>query len=148
MPDLFPTFDVPSNIENENGTESADFNSGIDFDFEKGDFTTAAGRLQETDGYNVWVQWCIKMISTQRYNCMAYSDQMGVEIPSDICSMESSDAEAQIISTITDALLADPAGRTQSVDSFSFSWGEDNVQVTCAVTAADGATAVLSAAYS
>lgn len=148
MPDLFPAFAVPTGIEDENGAEAAIFNSSIDFDFEKGDFTKSAGRLKVSDGYNAWVQWCIKMISTQRYDCIAYNDQLGVEIPADICSMESSDAESQISSTIADTLLADPAGRTQTVDSFSFSWGEDTVLVTCMVTAADGATATVSASYS
>lgn len=147
MPDLFPTFDVPANIENESGTDTADFNPSIDFDFDAGDFTRTSGQFKEADGFDAWVQWCVKVVKTTRYDCLAYSDQLGVEIPDGFDSMEYSDAETQISDTITDALMADPAGRTHSVDEFSFTWGEDNVIMTCTVTAADEATATVSATY-
>jgi hypothetical protein len=147
MPDLFPSFDVPSNIENESATDSVNFKPSIDFDFNTGDFTRTAGQLKEADGYDAWVQWCIKIVATPRYDCLAYSNQIGIEIPVTLDSIEQGEAETQLKATITDALLADPSGRTQLVDGFTFTWNENSVKMTCRVTASDGATATISATY-
>ena len=147
MPDLFPSFNVPDYIESGSAQSSQNFPKSVLFDFDSGDFVRdGAGRLIESSGYDAWVQWCIKAIATQRYDCMAYSSDYGVETDG-ILSSSISDkdaAEAQIASTITDALLADQNNRTKAVGYFDFYWSEDSVTVKCVATATDGATANIS----
>ena len=78
MPDLFPVFEVPKVIDS--GESSAKQRSGIYFDFEKGDFKLDnGGRIETASPYEVWIQWCLKTVYTQRWAYLGYSDRIGVE---------------------------------------------------------------------
>ena len=146
MPDLFPSFSVPDYIESESEQQNQIFPKSVSFDFKIGDFIRdGANRMVASSGYDAWVQWCIKIIRTQRYSCIAYSSDQGVETDAALSSSQNKEAaEAQITSTVTDALMED--SRTKSVGYFDFEWGEDSVNMKCTVTASDGATANISIA--
>ena len=71
----------------------------------------------------------MKAVSTERYTCLGYGNQFGVELDL-VWSFPTREAqESQIQRTITDALLADPMGRTRLVNNFSFRWEGGNVFV-------------------
>ena len=128
MPDLFPVFEVPKVIDS--GESSAKQRSGIYFDFEKGDFKLDnGGRIETASPYEVWVQWCLKTVYTQRWAYLGYSDQIGVETE-EAFNQESREAiESYIEYTISEALLADPYSRTKRVYDFNFNWETDSVEV-------------------
>lgn len=148
MVNLFPSFEVPDYIESESVQQNQTFPGSVAFDFKTGDFVRdGAGRPVASSGYDTWVQWCLKVIKTQRFSCLAYSSDIGVETDSALASSaDKESAEAQITSTITDALMADSLGRTKAVGYFEFSWGSDSVNMSCVVSAVDGATANISVA--
>ncbi len=79
MADLFPFFEVPKVISSDEIT--AKQFKGIYFDFEKGDYRLdGAGRIETAAPYDVWVQWCLKTVYTQRWAYLGYSDIVGVEL--------------------------------------------------------------------
>ena len=109
------------------------------FDFDAGDIELdGAGRVQMADARESWLMWCVKSVLTERGAYMAYSDNIGTDMR---WALEQGEREAQqeaMINAITDALLADPAGRTLAVNGFGFTWSEDSVRVSFALTGADG----------
>lgn len=63
---LFPVFDVPSELEDEEEQESEYLPAPM-WDVETGDFVTdGAGKALYGSGYDAWVLWCTKAILTQR----------------------------------------------------------------------------------
>lgn len=128
MTDLFPVFDVPEVIaENES---SAKQRSAIYFDFENGDFKLDnTGKIETASSYDSWVQWCLKTVFTQRFAYLAYSSQTGVELEEAFSQNDRASQESYIERTITEALLADPYSRTKRVYDFKFNWLTDGVRV-------------------
>lgn len=134
MSNLFPVFDIPAIIEENKMTDRMQ-KSSIYFDFEKGDFLLDnAGRIKTAIPYDTWVQWCLKTVYTQRWAYMGYSDQIGVELEEAFNQDEKSAQESYIERTITEALLADPYGRTKRVYDFIFEWQTDGVKVTFTIS--------------
>lgn len=128
MPDLFPVFDVPKVIDS--AETSASQRTGIYFDFEKGDFKLdGAGRIETAPPYDAWVQWCLKTVYTQRWACLGYSGQVGVELEEAFNQGDRAACESYIEYTVTEALLADPYARTKRVYDFNFEWKADSVKV-------------------
>lgn len=126
---LYPTFDVPAVVEQVQEPYNKTKQS-LYFDFNKGDFAIdRSGRLQTATPYETWIQWCLKTVYTQRWSCLAYSDQIGVELEEALETTGRGAQESYIKRTITEALLADPYGRTKRVYGFSFHWGADSVEV-------------------
>lgn len=144
MPDLFPTFDVPAVID-DSATANVSFPKGPAIDPETGDFAAdGAGRISEASGYDTWVVWCIKCIATQRGAYLAFDDSYGTEreeAMDEDAHPDRDSKQAALQKAVTDALLADPLGRTSAVRDFAFSWDGDSGSVSCTVEAADGSTA-------
>ena len=69
-------------------------------------------------GREAYMQWCLKVASTERLSCLAYSDDIGTEFDelAEIPDRES--RESEIERTITEALLVHPA--TEYVRDFEF----------------------------
>lgn len=145
MPSLLPTDLEESTVDESELAQSMEeeegvFKRSIDFSFEKGDFAKEpSGRLKEASEIEAWKQWCIKIMQTPRYECLAYSTDIGIDFE-DVFGAESrEDAETVLTMEITDALMADPYGRTEFVDDISFNWlAPDSVEVTCTITGVDG----------
>lgn len=134
MPDLFPTFDIPDDVEDLE--QPVEYKRSYYFDFEAGDFVVAAGKVETTDGYHAWVQRCVKAVLTERYRYLAYTDDYGSEIEEMRSAASRDQAEDLAEETITDALLADPA--TGSVSDFAFEWNGAHVQVEFTIEPAIG----------
>ena len=132
MPNLYPTFEPPTIVEQQQPQLAPEYPKSYLFDFGKGDFVLdGAGRIVIADGYTAWVQWCVKAVMTERFSCLAYSGNYGVEIQKAIKQPDRTLAEMEIERTITEALLADP--RTELVRDFSFKWYADELYVSFTV---------------
>lgn len=142
---LFPVFDVPSVLaEDVEITER--YPPGPMWNVETGDFVTdGAGKVLYGSGYDAWVLWCTKTILTQRWAHLSYSPNEGIEADEAFKEPDRRAVESSFERTITEALLADPMGRTTQVRDFSFKWEGDNLWLDCVVVGADGNTASIKA---
>lgn len=132
MPNLYPVFEMPELVEQQQTQPEPEYPESYLFDFEKGDFVRdAAGRIAIADGYRAWVQWCVKTVLTERFACLAYSWNYGVEIKQAIKQLDRALVEMEIERTITEALMADP--RTELVRDFVFRWYADELYVSFTV---------------
>lgn len=128
MPDLYPTFDMPEIIEQQQTEPAPQYGKSWLFDFEKGDFVTdGAGRVVEADGHTAWAQWCVKAVLTERFAYLVYSSDYGAELEQALKQPSRAAVEAELERAITEALLVDP--RTERVTDFAFEWEGDAVKV-------------------
>lgn len=134
---LYPVFEIPPDIEDVIEVQQ-DVKSAY-FDFQKGDFVlSGAGKMVQSTEREAWIQWCLKAIFTQRYSYYAYSSNMGIEIEEAMNEPDRKAQESALQRTITEALLADPYGRTAYVRNFVFRWQADSVYIECTVGHKDG----------
>jgi len=128
MPNLYPTFEPPTIVEQEQPQIAPEYPKSYLFDFEKGDFVLdGAGRIIIADGYTAWTQWCVKTILTERFAYLAYSRNYGVEIDEALKQPTRAAVETEVERTITEALLTNP--RTYAVRDFSFEWRGNELYV-------------------
>lgn len=142
---LFPTFEVPATLAEDILTENQYPPSPM-WDVEKGDFVTNGARQTlYGSGYDAWVLWCTKAILTQRWAHDGYSANEGIEAEQAFKEPDRKAAESAFERTITEALLADPLGRTIQVRDFAFTWEADSLWIACEVIGANGDTASIRA---
>jgi len=128
MPNLYPVFDMPDLVEQQQTEPAPKYGKSWLFDFAKGDFVLdGAGRIMIADGYTAWAQWCVKTILTQRFAHVIYSFDYGTELEEALKQPSRKAVEAEMERAITEALLADP--RTEMVKDFVFEWEGDIVKV-------------------
>jgi len=128
MPNLYPVFDMPDLVEQQQTEPVPQYGKSWLFDFEKGDFVTdGAGRVVEADGHTAWVQWCVKAVLTERFAHVIYSTDYGSEIEQALKQPSRKAVEAELERVITEALLVDP--RTELVKDFAFQWEGNAVKV-------------------
>lgn len=143
---LFPVFDVPGVVVAENTATTSEYNPAPLWDYENGDFVlNGAGQPIYGTGYDAWVLWCIKSIETQRYAHNGYSNNAGIEAEEAFKQPDRAARESYFERTISEALLADPKGRTIQVKDFVFEWETDTLSITCTVIGKAGNTAVIQA---
>ena len=142
---LFPVFDVPSALAGETETQNK-YPPAPMWDVEKGDFVMdGAKKTLYGSGYDAWVLWCTKTIMTQRWAHDGYSSNAGIEADEAFSEPDREAQESAFERTITEALLADPMGRTTQVTDFEFTWEADSLWIECIVTGDDGNTADIKA---
>ena len=142
---LFPTFEVPATLGEDILTENQ-YPPAPMWDVEAGDFVTNGARQTlYGSGYDAWVLWCTKAILTQRWAHDGYSANEGIEAEQAFKEPDRKAAESVFERTITEALLADPLGRTVQVHDFEFKWEADSLWITCVVVGTDGDTASIRA---
>lgn len=125
---LFPAFDLPDIEDKKQKTER--YYPSAYFDFYTGDFRRdGANRVVAADGRDAYIQWCLKVASTERETCLAYSSDIGVELEN--IQDNAAQAESDIEKTITDALKINPA--TEYVKDFEFSHTGDDLYCTFTV---------------
>lgn len=139
---LFPVFDFPEIDDTE--VEKERYKPSVYFDFEQGDFVRdGANRLIRADGKEAFIQWCIKTISTERGEFIAYDDDIGTELEQLADITENSHRQSVIEETIIDALSVHPAFESASDFVFSnegdkyyvsftvkgYSWNEESLTV-------------------
>jgi len=133
MPNLYPSFDMPELVEQQQKEPAPQYGKSWFFDFAKGDFITdGAGRVVQTDGHTAWAHWCVKAVLTQRFAYLVYDSNYGGEIEQALHQPDRRAVESEVERVITEALLVDP--RTESVKDFEFDWLGDNLYVAFTVT--------------
>lgn len=143
MADLYPTFDVPAILEETQKNEAV-YKGSSYFDFYTGDFALdGGGRMLPSSGFDAWKQWCIKTIATQRRAYYNYTDGLGIEGEQAMAQPTAELQQLALETTIKEALLADPYGRTVEVRDFVWSRGVDSLHMSCTVVGQDDRTANL-----
>ncbi len=144
MANLFPTFAVPT-VLGETKTKTEQYRSSLAFDLETGEFVVdGGGKMKYCSGYDAWVLWCVKTIQTQRWAHLAYRSNIGTELKEAFTLWDRSAQESHLERTVTEALLADPKGRTVRVYDFEFLWETDSLYLTCTIFGQKGDTASIS----
>lgn len=142
---LFPVFEVPG-ITEEGTSVKSEYDPAPLWDYENGEFVlNGAGQPVYGTCYDAWVLWCIKTIETQRYAHTGYSTNAGIEAEEAFKQPDRAARESYFERTISEALLADPKGRTIQVKDFVFEWKTDTLYITCTVIGKAGNTAVIQA---
>lgn len=138
---LFPVFDVPATLAEDAGKQER-YAPAPMWDVERGDFVTdGTQRTLYGSGSDAWVLWCTKSILTQRCAHDSYSADTGIEAEQAFKETDRKAVESTFERTITEALLADPMGRTVQVRDFAFRWEADSLWIECVVFGRDGNTA-------
>ena len=115
------------------------YRPGLPFDCETGDFVQdGKHRIQDADGTQSWADWCRFCLMTERYQHLAYTTDFGIETEEAFAAENREKAEALLTRQITEALKADPYGRTAYVEDVKFLWNApDAVTVTVTVCGID-----------
>lgn len=138
---LFPVFDVPATLAEDAGKQER-YAPAPMWDVERGGFVTdGTQRTLYGSGSDAWVLWCTKSILTQRWAHDSYSADTGIEAEQAFKETDRKAVESTFERTITEALLADPMGRTVQVRDFAFRWEADSLWIECVVFGRDGITA-------
>lgn len=68
-------------LEDELTEDRPGYKKSIFFDEETGDLKRdGTGKVVESSGIEAWIQWCMKILKTQRYSCLTYSDDIGIDM--------------------------------------------------------------------
>lgn len=118
------------------------YRNGIAFDDERGDFKRdGKNQMLDSDGIESWKSWCVNCLQTERYKHLAYSSDFGIEIEKAMQAKSREEAENLLTREITEALLADPYGRTAYVEELAFNWtAPDTVIVQATIHGIDDVT--------
>lgn len=96
-------------------------------------------RIQNASGAESWEGWCKTCLLTERYACLAYNTDFGISTTEAFSAESREKAEALLTREITEALMADPYGRTEYVEDIVYRWIKpDAVQVIVSVHGIDG----------
>ena len=116
--------------------------NGVAFDHEAGDFLRdGKNKMLDSDGIESWKSWCINCIQTERYKHLAYSSTFGIDITAALRATSREEAESILTREISEALLADPYGRTAYVEEIEFEWAApDSVAVNVTIQGIDDVT--------
>lgn len=99
------------------------YKNGVAFDDDTGDFIrNGKNVVVDNTGIESWKNWYVNCMSTQRYSCLAYSTDFGIDIAAIFSAPTREEAEAVAMKEITDASMADPYGRTEYLSDFVFEW--------------------------
>lgn len=114
---LFPVFDVPKTEYAK--PERAEYKPSMLFDYAKGDFVQNGMRdIAEADGKTAYIQWCRKIVLTERSAFLAYAEDIGTEMEDAMRQGDYDAVESALERTITEALMVNP--RTERVHDFRF----------------------------
>lgn len=143
MANLYPVFEVPAILE-ETKKNEAIYKGSSFFDFSTGDFVLdGGGKMTPSTGYDAWRQWCIKTIATERSAYYNYTNGLGIEGEAAMAQPTAALQQLAFETTITEALLADPYGRTVEVRDFVWTRGVDSLHMQCTIVGQDDKTATI-----
>lgn len=141
---LFPVFEAPEIVDLAQ-EEVAEYKDSIYFDLSSGDIVLdSSGKIKMANGQETWLQWCTKMIFTERSECLAYPNGIGVEMEYAMSREDRKSREVAIENTIRETLMNDPSHRTIEVKDFSYDYSADSVIVRFTIVGADGYTGEMS----
>ena len=115
---------------------------GVAFDYKTGDFVRdGQNKLQEASGIVSWQQWCKNCLQTERYKHLAYSSDFGIEVDRIFAAESQEEAESILERQVTEAIMADPYGRTAYIRVIETEWtAPDAVQVNLTIVGIDDVT--------
>ena len=125
MPNLFPEGFEDEIVTAEELVSSAPigYKGGASFDYESGDFVRdGRNHMTGCSGVDSWKQWCVNTLQTERYRCLAYSTDIGLELSPVFQATSRGEAESILVRQITEALMADPYQRTAFVERVDITW--------------------------
>lgn len=122
---LFPVVEMPE-FKTKKEKYDKDYKRSMKWDMKTGDFIRdGTYRIVESTGTEAYIVWCYKMVCTERYKCLCYKKELGVEMEAALKEQDEKAVEAAIERTITEALKVNP--RTEYVRGFLFDWNSDKV---------------------
>lgn len=128
MPNLYPTFEMPELVEEQQAEPEPEYGESWLFDFARGDFVVdGTGRVVIADGHTAWAQWCMMAVTTQRFAYPVYGNDYGAELDEAVRQKDRGAVEADVEQTVTETLMVDP--RTKLVRDFAFRWEGDQLFV-------------------
>ncbi len=143
---LFPVFDVPD-IDIQGQEETRPYKPSVYFDFETGDFRMdSAYRMTVSTGQEAYIQWCRKVVETERDAYMAYSTDIGIEWESALAESDGAAVESALEKTITEALMVNV--HTEYVKNFQFSRSADELHIAFTVKGKGWEEATISSNFS
>ena len=135
---MTPVQDEPESSAAPQATQAPDeqeeevYRQSVKWDWKIGDFVRdGAGKMVVTDGHQAYIDWCLKVTSTERMACLAYDSDIGTEFEHIMHYSDYDRAESDIERTITEALMVNPL--TEYVRDFEFKRSADQVYVTFTV---------------
>lgn len=124
---LFPVFDVPDITEVQTDKPEG-YSPSAYFDFEIGDFKRdGAYKVAAATGQEAYIQWCLKVVMTERDSYLAYSSNIGVECEAALAEADRAAVESALEKTITEALMVNTI--TEYVRNFQFKWSADALDI-------------------
>lgn len=125
MPNLFPEGYENEMVEPSGITENKPigYRNGIAFDEATGDFVRdGQNSILDSTGIESWKSWCINCLQTERYKHLAYSTDFGIEMDAVFGARSRAEAESILTRQISEAILADPYGRAEYIETLSYTW--------------------------
>lgn len=120
--------DVPEFIK-ESASYDTKYKRTVKWDPEKGDFARdGANKVVECSGEEGFMIWCFKAAQTERYSCLAYTNDIGVELEEALAADNQKVVESMVQRTVMEALKVNP--RTEYVTDFKFTWNADEMHCT------------------
>lgn len=142
---LFPVFDVPE-LETQTQDQNRSYKPSVFFDFEAGDFRRdGAYRMTTATGKEAYMQWCRKVVMTERDDFLAYSTDIGIEGEEALAEGDRAAVESALEKTITEALMVNT--HTEYVRDFEFTWSGDELRMTFTVKGKEWEETAVSVLY-
>ena len=125
MPNLLPTgYELEVVAESDiSDDKPIGYRNGLSFDYELGDFRRdGKNRILDSDGIESWKSWVVNCMQTERYKHLAYGTDFGIELDPVFAAETREEAESILTRQVTEAILADPYGRTEYINNIEITW--------------------------
>ena len=125
MANLYPTgYELEAvDVSQLSASRPVGFRDGVLFDYKAGDFPRdGRNRLRDSTGIESWKSWARNCLMTERFKHRVYSTDFGLELDKAFQAPGREAAESILTRQINEAMLADPYGRTQYVESITYDW--------------------------
>lgn len=133
---LFPAFEIPDEVSESEAPIELKYPQSVYFDFGKGDFLLdGRGNMVIANGHEAYMQWCQKIINTERFACLSYSTDIGTEMSGVISLNDRAAIASAVEKTITEALMINPL--TEYLRDFQFRWLSDELSVSFIIKGKD-----------
>lgn len=127
-------------------SQTRKYKPSVFFDFDKGDFRLdGANKMTVSTGKEAYIQWCRKVIETERDTCLAYSTDIGSEKEAAFAEGDRAAIEVALEKTITETLMVN--AHTEYVREFEFSWRADELYLTFTVKGKEWEEATINVSY-
>ena len=141
MANLYPTFEVPSEIGIKT-EKTVGYKPSVFFNYTEGDFAEGpnGGMSVKATGEEAWIQWCMQACMTQRGAFSAYDKNLyGVDYERILKETDVSLQYSLLVKEITESIMSDEYKGTKLVNNFNFEKIADGLSISFDITGIDGA---------